>query len=88
MSFTKISSTYPVWLPPLPKQGLPGEWINLANVESLIFEPKKDQYVLRFSSGAYRQIEASRACVISDEFRAMCEARRSAPSAPKTKNPT
>lgn len=77
---TKISSTYPLWLPPLPKQGLPGEWINLAQVESLIFDRKKEHYILRFSSGAYRQLEADRAGIISDEFREMVKDRRSPPN--------
>ena len=57
MPFTKVASVYPIWIRPLPELGLPGEWINLANVESFTFNPKTEKYLARFSSGAYRYLD-------------------------------
>jgi hypothetical protein len=64
---------YWFYLPPLPRDGLPGEWINLATIESFIFDKYKERYVIRFCSGAYRFLENDHAFLLAEQFQAIAK---------------
>lgn len=82
---TKISSTYPIWLRPVPKMGISGRWLNLANVEEMTFNKRDGNYWVSLGSGAKRAIPSQWAEQISSEFWEMEKARRSPPLPKATK---
>lgn len=76
---TKISSTYPIWLKPIPKMGIAGRWLNLANLEEMTFNNNDCHYWISLASGKQRAIPNEWATQIADEFREMVRERRSPP---------
>lgn len=74
---TKISSTYPLWLPPIPKLGLAARWVNLATVEEIVFNNVCGEYLICFTSGSKKSYPNLWIKLICEEFKRLESTRQS-----------
>ena len=73
MEFTKVSSVYLFYLP--PHNGLPGQWINIANITKVIHWPKSKKLIIKYVDGYTDTYDDSRAGELIQELQRLTENR-------------